>query len=127
LKVKVKYLSFLAGIIGPVFFGIMVTTLTLLEYDFLRTLGWHLLYAPTPDWPSGPVLGHYGKWMTLTIIVNCLLMILFALALGAELKPARFAQCGSAMLACTPGKGGSGISDRPDCPFHSCHLAWTFA
>jgi len=96
---KVKQLGFLAGIIGPVFFGIIVTSLTLLEYDYLRTLGWHPLYAPTRDWPRGLALGPYGLWMTLTFIVSGSLTILFALALGAELKPARSAQFGSAMLA----------------------------
>ncbi len=49
-----------AGILGPLLFGGVVTTLTILKYDFLLSLGWDPLYAPTFDWPSGLSLGKYG-------------------------------------------------------------------
>ena len=47
-----------AGLIGPFLFGGVVTTLTILKYDFLRSLGWDPIYAPTFDWPSGLALGN---------------------------------------------------------------------
>ena len=42
-----------AGMIGPALFGVVLTILTILKYDFLLSLGWHPINAPTFDWPSG--------------------------------------------------------------------------
>ena len=53
-------------LIGPLLFALVVVTLTLLQYDFLRGLGWDPINAPTFDWPSGLALGPYGIVMTLT-------------------------------------------------------------
>ena len=68
--------------IGPVLFGTMLVILTWAEYDFMRSLRWHPLYAPTVDWPSGLALGPYGGWMIATFIVGGLLLMLFAANLG---------------------------------------------
>jgi len=67
-----------AGIIGPVLFGFILTTLTILKYDFLLSLGWHPIHAPTFDWPSGLALGKYGWIMTATFLVSGLMMMFFA-------------------------------------------------
>jgi len=79
-------LAALGGILGPIWFAGAVIALTILQYDFMRGLGWDSLHAPTFDWPSGLALGPYGFWMTLTFIVSGLLMSTFALALRTALN-----------------------------------------
>jgi hypothetical protein len=79
----------LAGMIGPVLFGGMLVILTVAEYDFMRSLRWHPLYAPTVDWPSGLALGPLGGWMIATFIIGGLLLMFFALSLW-QLFPASF-------------------------------------
>lgn len=66
-----------AGIIGPLLFGGMVIVLTITQYDFMRSLHWHPLTAPTTDWPSGLALGPQGLWMTATFIISGALLVLF--------------------------------------------------
>jgi hypothetical protein len=80
-----------AGILGPILFGFVVTTLTILNYDFLLSLGWHPINDPTLDWPSGLALGPYGWVMTLTFILSGMLMILFASGLRLSLPRSRTA------------------------------------
>jgi hypothetical protein len=80
-----RKLAALGGILGPICFAGVVTTLTILQFDFMRGLGWDPLRAPTFDWPSGLALGPYGIWMTLTFIVSGLLMVIFAWALRTVL------------------------------------------
>lgn len=89
-----------AGMIGPLFFGIVLTTLTILKYDFLLSLGWHPLKDPTFDWPSGLALGAYGWIMTLTFLASGLMLTLFASGLRLSLPPlpqSRFAALGLAL------------------------------
>ncbi len=85
LALKVKYvlqkIAALAGMIGPVLFGGMLLILTIAEYDFMRSLRWHPIYAVTTDWPSGLALGPYGGWMTATFLGGGLLLMLVALSL----------------------------------------------
>ena len=78
-----------AGMIGPLFFGIVLTTLTILKYDFLLSLGWHPLKDPTFDWPSGLALGDYGWIMTLTFLASGCMLTLFASGLRLSLPPSR--------------------------------------
>lgn len=80
-----------AGLIGPLLFGFIVTALTILKYDFLLSLGWHPLKAPTFDWPSGLALGKYGWIMTATFIISGLMMTIFASRLRQSLPQSRFA------------------------------------
>ena len=82
---KFQKLAALGGIVGPILFAGVVTTLTIVKYYFMRSLGWDPIYAPTFDWPSGLSLGPYGLWMTLTFILSGLLMAIFALALRTVL------------------------------------------
>ena len=86
-------------LLGPVLFASVLATLTLVKYDFLRSLGWHPINDPTFDWPSGLALGNYGWIMTATFIISGLIMILFAARLFADLKPDRTSQAGCALLA----------------------------
>lgn len=73
------------GLIGPILFGSVVTILTVLKYDFLLSLGWHPLKAPTFDWPSGLALGGLGWIMTATFIVSGLMLAVFASGLRLRL------------------------------------------
>ena len=82
-------LSAYAGMIGPLFFGTMLTCLTFIEYDFLLSLGWDPLRAPTFDWPSGLALGRLGWLMTATFIVSGAAMMLFAYGLRVALRSLR--------------------------------------
>ena len=93
----------LAGMTGPVLFGATLLVLTLAEYDFMRSLGWHPLYAVTTDWPSGLSLGPYGGWMIAAFILAGLLLILFAVGLWQlfpkSLGPALLLVSGIAVVA----------------------------
>lgn len=65
-----------AGIVGPVLLGSVITILTIVEHDYMTSIGW-MLRAPL-DWPSGLALGPYGWIMTLTFAVSGILIIIFA-------------------------------------------------
>lgn len=73
-----------AGVLGPLLFGIVVITLTTIQYPFMRSLGWDPIRHPTFDWPSGLALGPVGWIMTATFIVCGVLLSLFAWGLRAE-------------------------------------------
>jgi hypothetical membrane protein len=83
---------------GPIIFAIVLIALTIVQYDFMRRLGWHPINDPTFDWPSGLALGPYGIVMTATFIISGLLIALLAVRLKADLDPARTSQMGSALL-----------------------------
>lgn len=76
----------IAGTIGPLVFGLSVAGLSVVQYDFMRGLGWHPISAPTFDWPSGLALGPYGLLMTLAFIAGGFGMALLALGVGRGLK-----------------------------------------
>src|SRR5690349_12628732 len=87
-------------LIGPLLFAVVVITLTLVQYDFLRGLGWDPINDPTYDWPSGIALGPYGWIMTLTFITSGLLISLLGYQLKAELKSNRDSMIGTTLLFC---------------------------
>lgn len=86
-------------LIGPALFAIVLATLTIIEYDFLLSLGWHPILDPTFDWPSGLALGHFGWIMTLTFILTGLLMTLFASRLFLDLKRSAPSKLGTSLMA----------------------------
>lgn len=73
----------ICGLIGPPLFGVTLFVLTVLEDDFMRSLGWRPLRVI--DWPSGLALGPYGLWMTAMFIFSGVLMAIFGLGLRAAL------------------------------------------
>ncbi len=75
-----------AGVAGPALFATIVTTLTLVQYPFMRSLGWDPIRHPTFDWPSGLALGPLGWIMTATFLICGALMSLFAWGLRGELS-----------------------------------------
>ena len=87
-------------LLGPILFTVVVTALTILQYDFLRGLGWHPIHDPTFDWPSGLALGQYGIIMTLTFIVSGSLIAILATRLFLDLEPGAASKAGSALLVC---------------------------
>ncbi len=94
-------------LLGPILFAIVLPTLTIIQYDFMRGLGWHPINDPTFDWPSGLALGKYGFVMTAAFVISGLLIAILALRLKADLsrvsrhrlKPAATSQAGSTFLA----------------------------
>lgn len=72
-------LAALSGIIGPFLLGSVIAVLTVLQRDFMTSIGWRV-DAPL-DWPSGLALGPYGWIMTLTFLISGILIILFAAGL----------------------------------------------
>jgi hypothetical protein len=99
---KPRLLRFVAltGMVGPVLFGAALIILTLVEYDFMRSLHWEPLVLI--DWPSGLALGPYGGWMTAAFAGAGLVLMLFALGLrqlfSKSLAPFLFFSAGIAML-----------------------------
>jgi hypothetical protein len=87
-------------LLGPVLFAVVVAALTILQYDFLRGLGWHPINDPTFDWPSGLALGPYGMVMTLTFIISGSLIAILAARLFLDLQPGTASKIGSALLVC---------------------------
>ena len=89
----------IAGIAGPPLFAGVVVTLTVLERDFMSTLGWDPLAAPTRDWPSGLALGPLGPVMTFTFIVCGVLLAAFALGMYRAHRGTRAGTLASVLLA----------------------------
>lgn len=88
-----------AGILGPLLFGGVVITLTILKYDFLLSLGWDPIHAPTFDWPSGLALGKYGWIMTATFILSGLMLTFFASGLRLNLPRSRISLIATFILS----------------------------
>lgn len=86
-------------LIGPALFAFVLTTLTLIEYDFLLSLGWHPINDPTFDWPSGLALGRFGWIMTATFILTGMIMTLFARRLFLDLKRTALSKLGTTLMA----------------------------
>jgi len=111
------------GLIGPVLFGFIVTTFTILKYDFLLSLGWHPLNAPTFDWPSGLALGEYGWIMTATFLLSGLMMTIFASGLRLSLSTVRPAGFGSLILSLA-GLALMGLAFTTDPTIRSTPFTW---
>ncbi|HXD08463.1 MAG TPA: DUF998 domain-containing protein [Anaerolineales bacterium] len=112
-----------AGMIGPFLFGSVVTTLTILKYDFLLSLGWHPLYAPTFDWPSGLALGDYGWIMTLAFLTSGLMLALFASGLRLSLPPSRLTFIATLTLSLA-GIALAGLAFTTDPTIRSTPATW---
>ena len=110
-------------LLGPILFAVALTTLTIVQYDFMRGLGWHPINDPTFDWPSGLALGKYGIVMTATFIISGLLIFIFALRLKADLRPARTSQTGSALLALS-GLALAGLAFTTDPTIRTTPATW---
>lgn len=112
-----------AGMIGPLFFGIVLTTLTILKYDFLLSLGWHPLKDPTFDWPSGLALGSYGWIMTLTFLASGCMMTIFASGLRLGLPPVFISRVATFALSLA-GLAMTGLAFTTDPTIRSTPATW---
>jgi len=86
-----------AGMIGPILLGSVITFLTIVEFNFMTSIGWRLR-APL-DWPSGLALGPVGWIMTLTFLISGILIILFAMGLRLSLPHIRLTMISIWLLA----------------------------
>ena len=77
----------------------VIVVLTIVEHDFMVTLGWDPLTAPTRDWPSGLALGPWGFVMTAAFIVCGLMLVLFAAGMRTAFRWERGGPTASLLLA----------------------------
>ena len=88
----------LAGMIGPALFAFLILLLTLLEYGFLRGLGWHPFRESDVPWPSGLALGPYGWFQVANFILFGFLLLMFAIGLHRELRVRKWERVGPVLL-----------------------------
>ncbi len=86
----------IAGILGPILLGGVITILTIVQRDFMASIG-SRLDAPL-DWPSGLALGPYGWIMTTAFLLSGLLIVLFASGLRLSLPRIRLASISTGLL-----------------------------
>jgi hypothetical protein len=110
-----------AGIIGPVLLGSVITILTIVERDFMTSIGWKLR-VPL-DWPSGLALGPYGWIMTLTFAVSGILIIIFAAGFRFSLPSGRLAAI-SIWLLVLAGVGMIGLISPTDKTIRTTPKTW---
>lgn len=120
---RLTRLAIRAGTFAPPLFGLILLTLTIIQHDFLRSLGWDPVTAPTFDWPSGLALGRLGWIMTGAFVVNGLLIGLFALALGQTL-PASAASRLATLLMLLAGLAMCGLAFTTDPTLRSTPATW---
>jgi hypothetical protein len=114
-------LAVIAGIIGPLLLGSVITILTILQREFMTSIGWR---AEAPlDWPSGLALGPYGWIMTATFLICGLLMIVFASGLRLRLPHGRLAQICTWLLTAA-GYGLIGLISPTDKTLRNTPATW---
>jgi hypothetical protein len=111
------------GMIGPILFGGVIFTLTLLKFDFLISLGWDPIHDPTFDWPSGLALGAYGWIMTLTFILSGFMMTIFASGLRLSLPRSRLTFFSTLALSLA-GLALAGLAFTTDPTIRSTPATW---
>lgn len=114
-------LAALAGIVGALLLGCVITILTIIERDFMTSIGWKL-NAPL-DWPSGLALGPYGWIMTLTFLISGILVVVFASGLRLSLPRARSASI-AAWLFFLAGIGLIGLVSPTDKTMRTTPATW---
>ena len=117
-------LAALAGTIGPVWLGGTILVLTVVQYDFMRNLRWHPLYAPQIDWPSGLALGPYGLFMTGAFVFSGLCLFVFALGMRRFLGKGRNSTI-SVGLLCGASLGLLLLAFPTDPTFRSTPATWS--
>lgn len=114
-------LAVLAGMVGPLMLGSVIATLTLVQRDFMTSIGWRL-EAPL-DWPSGLALGPYGWIMTLTFLLCGILIVIFASGLRLSLPRIKLATI-SIWLLVLAGVGMIGLISPTDKTIRTTPRTW---
>ena len=114
-------LAALAGMIGPLLLGSVITILTILERGFMLSIGWKL-NAPL-DWPSGLALGPLGWIMTLTFLLSGFLILIFASGLRLSLSRVPLASL-SIWLLIAAGFGVIGLISPTDKTIRTTPATW---
>jgi hypothetical protein len=117
---KVRLAAY-AGIIGPFLLGSIITVLTIVEHDFMISIGWRL-QSPL-DWPSGLALGPYGWIMTLTFLISGILIMIFAVGLRYRLPSSRLTTI-STWLLILAGVGMIGLISPTDKTLRTTPKTW---
>ncbi len=117
-----RKLGVVAGIVGPLLFATVLIALTLVQYPFMRSLGWDPIMHPTFDWPSGLALGPIGWIMTVTFLLSGTLMSAFAWGLRQALND-RNGRVGTTLLACA-GLAMTGLAFSTDRPITPLAISW---
>lgn len=110
-----------AGVVGPLILGSVITILTLVQRDFMTSIGWRL-EAPL-DWPSGLALGPYGWIMTLTFLLCGILIVIFASGLRLSLPRTKLAAI-SLWLLVLAGVGMIGLISPTDKTIRTTPRTW---
>ena len=84
--------------LAPALFAVVVTLLTVLEYEFASGLGWDPVRRTHVGWPSVLALGELGWLLTATLVCCGLLGALFAWGLYRSLTETVWRTIGSALL-----------------------------
>jgi hypothetical protein len=114
-------LAALAGMVGPLILGSVIAILTLVQRDFMTSIGWRL-EAPL-DWPSGLALGPYGWIMTLTFLLCGILIVIFASGLRLRLPRIKLAAI-SIWLLVLAGVGMIGLVSPTDKTIRTTPRTW---
>jgi hypothetical protein len=87
-----------AGMVGPVLFAATFLGLTVVQYDFMISLGWRPRGDPSGAWPSGLALGPYGWAQVANFILSGILLMIFAAGLHLGATDGRGPRVGPALL-----------------------------
>lgn len=113
-----------AGVLGPLWLGGTILVLTIVQYDFMRGLRWHPIYAPQIDWPSGLALGPYGGFMTFAFLFSGLCLFVFAQGIRQLLGDHRQSRL-SFYLLCGAGLGLLLLAFPTDPTFRNTPATWS--
>lgn len=91
-------LAGLAALVGPLILGTTIVGLSIVQYPFMRRLGWHPISASSTDWPSGLALGPYGILMVIAFACCGVLLVLFAVGFDSLLPPGPTGRFGPILL-----------------------------
>ena len=88
----------IAGMVGAVLFPVIITFLTIAQYDFMRSLGWHPTVASEIPWPSALALGPYGWLQVFNFIIFGFAIMALAVGLQRSVSRGQGSKVGPVLL-----------------------------
>ncbi|WP_162924430.1 DUF998 domain-containing protein [Rubrobacter indicoceani] len=76
-----------SGVAGSGLLFAVVVSLSVIQYEFMLSIGWRPLSDPGGAWPSGLALGPYGRVMDDAFLASGLLLAVFSAGLERSLPP----------------------------------------